>query len=59
MEVAVRYEEGDWYRAKIKEVLTDNHMMVRLLDYGDLKMVGAMDMRIIAKQFMVLPTQAG
>ena len=56
--VAVRHEEGDWYRARITEVLTDNHMMVRLLDYGDLEMVEAMDMRILGKQFMVLPAQA-
>ena len=54
--VTVRHEEGDWYRARITEVLTDNHKMVRLLDFGDLE--EAMDMRVMAKQFMVLPAQA-
>ena len=37
-------------------MLTDNHKMVRLLDFGDLE--EAMDMRVMAKQFMVLPAQA-
>ena len=56
--VVVRHNEGDWHRARITEVLSDNHMIVRLLDYGDLEMVEAMDMRILAKQFMGLPAQA-
>ena len=56
--VAVRHEKGDWYRVRITEVLNDNHMTVRLLNYGDLEMVEAMDMSILSKQFMVLPAQA-
>ena len=56
--VAVRHEEGEWYRARVTEVLTVNHVMVRLLDYGDLEMVEVQDMRVLGMQFVLLPAQA-
>jgi len=56
--VAVRHEEGEWYRARVTEVLTVNHVMVRLLDYGDLEMVDVQDMRVLGMQFVLLPAQA-
>jgi len=56
--VAVRHEEGEWYRGRVTEVLTVNHVMVRLLDYGDLEMVEVQDMRVMEIQFMLLPAQA-
>ena len=56
--VAIRHEEGDWYRARVTEVLTVNHAMVRLLDYGDLEMVEVQDMRVLGMEFVLLPAQA-
>jgi len=57
MVVAVRRDDGDWYRARVTELLTATHVMVRLLDYGELEMAELHDMRVLAAEFMELPAQ--
>jgi len=57
MVVAVRHEEGDWYRARVSEILTPSLVMVRLLDFGDLQMAEVKDMRILVEEFTGLPAQ--
>jgi len=57
MVVAVRHEEGDWYRARVSEILTPSLLMVRLLDFGDLEMAEVVDMRILEEEFTSLPAQ--
>jgi len=57
MVVAVRHEEGDWYRARVSEILTPSLVMVRLLDFGDLEMAEVDDMRVLEEEFTALPAQ--
>ena len=55
--VAVRHDEGDWYRARVSEILTPSLVMVRLLDFGDLEIAEVEDLRMLEEEFTELPAQ--
>jgi len=57
--VIFKADDNQWYRAKIHEILlSGSHFMVKLIDYGDLLMVEADNMRKLIGRFRELPAQA-
>ncbi|XP_047134570.1 tudor domain-containing protein 5 isoform X1 [Hydra vulgaris] len=53
-----QYEDGEWYRAIIKNVLSPSEVEVFYVDYGNEMVLDILYLRLMKKDFMTLPVVA-
>lgn len=55
---AAKAEDGDFYRAKVVEVVDEKHVQVFFVDYGSTEVVSRSNIRALPREFKVLPCLA-
>jgi len=55
---AARHTDGFWYRVKVANVIDNENVAIRYVDYGDLTMVAVSELQPLWGQFRNLPYQA-
>nr|XP_033698236.1 tudor domain-containing protein 1 [Tursiops truncatus] len=49
--------DGNWYRALVKEILSNGNVKVQFVDYGNIEEVTADELQMIPSKFLKLPFQ--
>ncbi|TKC53552.1 hypothetical protein EI555_015501, partial [Monodon monoceros] len=49
--------DGNWYRALVKEILSNGNVQVQFVDYGNIEEVTADELQMIPSKFLKLPFQ--
>lgn len=55
---AAKAEDGDFYRARVVQVVDEKHVLVFFVDYGNTEVVSMSNIRSLSKDFKMLPRLA-